>query len=154
MSRRRQSCGGKLVLLEAGFLGEEDWVGLTITLSASEIRACTSGLKSANISSIVFFRSGSDALGWAIHSGKAATTFRSLFLLCYYLAQMQLWGCWTGVGAITYRHGYVMKFLPPWSAQTVRSPSFSVNFRASESLTMSDVGIRSRNVVTPNGWGS
>lgn len=52
-----------------------------MTLSARDIRAFTSGLKSANISSMIFFRLGSSALGWATHSGKVATTFMTLFLL-------------------------------------------------------------------------
>lgn len=50
-------------------------MGLTVTLPANAISAFTSGAEWANISSIVSFRSGSSALGWAMHSGKAATTF-------------------------------------------------------------------------------
>lgn len=85
------------------FDGEGRWMGLTITLSASEIRAFTSGANSAKISSIWSFRSGSSALGWVMHSGKAATTFNSWFFLCEGLAQY-IRNCWTAY-PFTCRHG-------------------------------------------------
>jgi len=116
------------------------------------MRAFTSGLNPANSSSIVFFRSGFSGLGCARHSGKVATTLISWF----FLFSFQHKPCCRNspLERVTYRQGYVMNFLPPWSSHTVRCPSLSMNLRARGSLDISDDGMRSRNVVTPKGNGS